>query len=365
MNHSYANVEALMKRAYLFLEDHEWEKAKSYFDDSLDIVPENAKAYIGMLLAETHIEREVDLYTAEQSFVDNYYYKKALQFADEDYQIKLKQYHLDNIYFQANNLFERATSEDDYKSAASLFATIRNHSNAAERESTCLERAEQTRIETLYASSKEQINSTVVSDVKCARRTLETIKEYKDSTKLLAQCDSIIERLEKQNERARKKNLGIIAVCVIAAITIISLILGNAISANKKRTDIIYQNFLGKTFDGKMKDDDGFLSAYENNSLNKYMTYWLTTEEKSLTFKNDGGVYYTSLYDMTAVAYPSSISKPEGYHNEYDGTYNSFSVRVNWDGEVYVEIGATSYKVTVNNNNIPITIHDYYGMTLR
>ena len=365
MYHANATVDALMKRGYLYLEDHEWKSAKGYFDDALDVDPENAQAYIGMLLAEMHIERECDLHTAEQSFVENYYYKKALRFADDDYQVKLQQYHLDNIYYQANMLFEAAKSEDEYKSAAALFAAIRDHSDAAERESNCLEHSEKARLESLYASAKSLLNSTVATDVRQAKHILESIQEHKDSAELLAKCDGIIDTLEKQNAQDKKKKMGLIAVCAIIAVAIISLILGSTISANNKRADIIYQNFLGQTFDGEMEDDDGFAYAYMNNSLNEYMTYWKNTEERSLTFEEDGSVYYTSLYDMTVLAYPSSISKPEGFHNEYDGTYKSFKVRVTLGGEVYVDIGSSSYRVTVNENNVPTKIHDYYGITLK
>ncbi len=365
MYHANATVDALMKRGYLYLEDHEWKSAKGYFDDALDVDPENAQAYIGMLLAEMHIERECDLHTAEQSFVENYYYKKALRFADDDYQVKLQQYHLDNIYYQANRLFEAAKSEDEYKSAAALFAAIRDHSDAAERESNCLEHSEKARLESLYASAKSLLNSTVATDVRQAKHILESIQEHKDSAELLAKCDGIIDTLEKQNAQDKKKKMGLIAVCAIIAVAIISLILGSTISANNKRADIIYQNFLGKTFDGEMEDDDGFAYAYMNNSLNECMTYWKNTEERSLTFEEDGSVYYTSLYDMTVLAYPSSISKPEGFHNEYDGTYKSFKVRVTLGGEVYVDIGSSSYRVTVNENNVPTKIHDYYGITLK
>ena len=365
MYHANATVDALMKRGYLYLEDHEWISAKGYFDDALDVDPENAQAYIGMLLAEMHIERECDLHTAEQSFVENYYYKKALRFADDDYQVKLQQYHLDNIYYQANRLFEAAKSEDEYKSAAALFAAIRDHSDAAERESNCLEHSEKARLESLYASAKSLLNSTVATDVRQAKHILESIQEHKDSAELLAKCDGIIDTLEKQNAQDKKKKMGLIAVCAIIAVAIISLILGSTISANNKRADIIYQNFLGKTFDGEMEDDDGFAYAYMNNSLNECMTYWKNTEERSLNFEEDGSVYYTSLYDMTVLAYPSSISKPEGFHNEYDGTYKSFKVRVTLGGEVYVDIGSSSYRVTVNENNVPTKTHDYYGITLK
>lgn len=81
--------------------------------------------------------------------------------------------------------------------------------------------------------------------------------------------------------------------------------------------------------------------------------------------KKSGKEFDRPQYKMTVLAYPSSISEPEGFHNEYDGTYNSFKVRVTLGGEVYVDIGASSYRVTVNDNNIPTKIHDYYGMTLR
>lgn len=365
MYHNNPSVNALMKRGYLYLEDHEWKNAKGYFDDSLDIDPENAKAYIGMLLAELHIERECDLYTAEQSFVENYYYKKALRFANEEYQATLQQYHLDNIYYQASILFEKAKTEDEYKAAAALFSTIQDHNDAKERVSNCLEYAEKARIETLYASAKTLICSSVVADIEKAKRILQSIKDYKDSFEMLTKCDDLIVSLSKQNEREQKKRVGIIVVCVAVVIAIISLILGSTISTNNARADIIYQNFLGKTFDGEMEDDDGFAYAYMNNTLNEYMTYWSNTEERSLSFREDGSVYYTSLYDMTVLAYPSSISEPEGFHNEYDGTYSSFKVRVTLSGEVYVDIGGSSYLVTVNDSNVPTKIHNYYGITLR
>ena len=65
--HEDPNINALMKRGYLFLEDHEWKSAKGYFDDSLDIDPENARAYIGMLLSELHLEKETDIIFVERS----------------------------------------------------------------------------------------------------------------------------------------------------------------------------------------------------------------------------------------------------------------------------------------------------------
>ena len=92
MYHENATVDALMKRGYLYLEDHDWKNAKGYFDDSLDVDPENAQAYIGMLLSELHIEREEEITKSDVSFADNYYYQKALRFAKDSYKQKVEDY---------------------------------------------------------------------------------------------------------------------------------------------------------------------------------------------------------------------------------------------------------------------------------
>jgi len=53
-----ADVESLMKRGHLALEDSEWSKANEYFDKVLDIDPENARGYLGKLCAETERRSE-------------------------------------------------------------------------------------------------------------------------------------------------------------------------------------------------------------------------------------------------------------------------------------------------------------------
>jgi len=55
------NLESLMKRAFLFLEDKEWANADKYFDDILDIQPECAEAYMGKCLAMFKCSRLEDL----------------------------------------------------------------------------------------------------------------------------------------------------------------------------------------------------------------------------------------------------------------------------------------------------------------
>lgn len=73
----------LLRRAFLFLEDGEWEKANSYCEKVLDIDPENAEAYLGKLMVDVKIPRRSALSASRVPFGENANYKKALRFGDE------------------------------------------------------------------------------------------------------------------------------------------------------------------------------------------------------------------------------------------------------------------------------------------
>ena len=359
MYHENATVDALMKRGYLYLEDHDWKNAKGYFDDSLDVDPENAQAYIGMLLSELHIEREEEITKSEVSFADNFYYQKAVRFAKDSYKQKVEEYNLENIMYRAEQIAANAKTEDEYLRAAQLFESIPNYKNAPELVATIRQQAAKTKIEATYQLALSLLSGSTSEDVKKAKTIFETIPDYKDSNSKISDCLTHITELEKTEKQARRKKTIIIGVVCCAILAIIIGILVSKTNANKKMADEIYNNFLGKTFDGELEDDDGFVYAYNHNSLNEYMTYWKTTDEYSLTFNKDGTVYYKSISDMTVLAYPKNISEPKGYHNEYDGTYNSFSVEVTLSGEVFIKIGGSKYRVNVNDNNVPKSIVGY------
>lgn len=59
------NASSLLKRAYIFLEDNDYDNADNYFDRVLDQEPENGEAYLGKLLVEKRlpsIDALVDYY---------------------------------------------------------------------------------------------------------------------------------------------------------------------------------------------------------------------------------------------------------------------------------------------------------------
>jgi len=83
---------ALMKRSWLFLEDADWKQASEYFNKVLDTDPEYAPAYIGLLCAELQIKDEADLANHKEPLDNMPNYKKAIRFADTNYQARITGY---------------------------------------------------------------------------------------------------------------------------------------------------------------------------------------------------------------------------------------------------------------------------------
>ncbi|GHS93219.1 hypothetical protein AGMMS50276_03060 [Synergistales bacterium] len=75
-------AEPLVKRAFIMLEDGEWAKADELLEQALNTDPENARAYIGKLMAELKVSSEAELGEQAKSIADNKNFQKALRFAD-------------------------------------------------------------------------------------------------------------------------------------------------------------------------------------------------------------------------------------------------------------------------------------------
>ena len=78
-----ANVETLLQRARMFLEDGDWDDANVYCEKVLDISPTNGNAYLYKLLAEAQVSQESALATYEMPLDQLRAYKNAVRYADE------------------------------------------------------------------------------------------------------------------------------------------------------------------------------------------------------------------------------------------------------------------------------------------
>ena len=83
---------ALMKRGFVFIEFRVWDKAKYVLGKAVNYDPENAKAYLGLLLVDTERTKEEQLASHREPLSDYENYWKALEFADEELKKRLDAY---------------------------------------------------------------------------------------------------------------------------------------------------------------------------------------------------------------------------------------------------------------------------------
>ena len=124
-----AETDPLIRRGFMYLEDSEWDKADNFFEQALNANPENAKAYIGKLCAELHLNREEDLLKIESPLGNYGNYKRAIQFASERYRRTLKMYALPP---EERAQSSEESKEEIYQNISKRIATANTYGNLAE-----------------------------------------------------------------------------------------------------------------------------------------------------------------------------------------------------------------------------------------
>ena len=88
-----ATVDSLLKRAFMFLKDSNWQSADEYAEKVLDIDPENGEAYLAKAMAELQVSHKKGL-SAKQDLEENGNITKALR------------YGTDSLIMELNSCFE-------------------------------------------------------------------------------------------------------------------------------------------------------------------------------------------------------------------------------------------------------------------
>ena len=110
-----ATVDSLLDRAWMFLEDEDYQKAHEYFERVLDIDPRNSRAYLGNVLATLHLPSVAALDTVIvrlDTFKD---FDRAMCFANEAEQLELKK-----IYDAAQRKYLIKNIHDIFKHEVSV-----------------------------------------------------------------------------------------------------------------------------------------------------------------------------------------------------------------------------------------------------
>ena len=220
-------VEPLLKRAFMFLEDGNWQEADAYCEKVLDQDPENAQAYLGKLMAQLHIATKEKLPNCATELTQNDNYQKALRFADNALHTTLTEANeqicrrnAKAVYDRAAEIAKSATSMAEFQNAANMFASIEQFEDAAEKREECQQSAEKCRLAIVEADNERAYNVAIEhmrwNRYAEALRRLEEITGWKDADEQAAICKK---KIAEQKEVWKKKIK--ILIPILAAVVII------------------------------------------------------------------------------------------------------------------------------------------------
>ena len=126
------NVDSLLRRGNLFLEDGDWENANSYFNRVLDIAPECGIAYLCRASVNWEcktlemLQRKYEN-ASDMAVSSNHDFAKAIRFADNSLKVTLEQWEQSRT---ANQKREKANTEHRYADAEAQYAAALKSWNA-------------------------------------------------------------------------------------------------------------------------------------------------------------------------------------------------------------------------------------------
>jgi hypothetical protein len=157
------------------MEDGDWNKADSFFEEVLNTDAKNALAYLGKLMAQLKVHKQEALKDCAQPFDGNNNYQKVLRFGEAKLVEELKSY-VNHI----KNRIETAQKEAERK-------------------------AETDRKNEIYFSGKSAMTADTISYYEKALNAFRSIPGWRDVDKLIPICEQRYAELKKQREAAQKE----------------------------------------------------------------------------------------------------------------------------------------------------------------
>lgn len=144
------NIDTLLERAYICLDDCEWDKADQLLEQVLNQEPKNVSAYIGKMMIDLRVCNEAGLSQCMISFDTSPNYAKVRRFADEETRKKIENYSqlaLNRIHAKwRRDTYESACkmmeSENRYsiEEAIKKFRSLGVYEDAVQNIETCLKK---------------------------------------------------------------------------------------------------------------------------------------------------------------------------------------------------------------------------------
>ena len=204
-------VEPLLVRTEIFIEDGEYEKADAYLEAILNKEPKNSQAYLLKLIIELQLHSVDELKNCDKPFTENKNFKRAYDFGDEKQKQKLdailnsisskkEDERCSKIYSEAESL----KSRKQYKAAREEFLKIPEYKDAKEQAEECT-----------FLKNKETYDFAISrkndKDYKRAITIFESIIEFEDSKQQIEDChkqalNDVYERAMKEKQSRNYRN---------------------------------------------------------------------------------------------------------------------------------------------------------------
>ena len=200
-----SNTAPLLERAFMFLEDGDWQSADEYCEKVLDLDPKCAEAYLGKLMAELRVNKRENLKACANTFDDRNNYQKALRFGDEKLKKELVGYiefiterNLAELYDEAVDIMKKAHSSADFRKASVRFMNISFYKDSESLAETCDDRAQNIAKEEFYNERiQEMQRAQSEADFRRIASNFEPIKDFKDSAEKIKLCLEKAEGIRK------------------------------------------------------------------------------------------------------------------------------------------------------------------------
>lgn len=190
------NIQASIKRAFLFLEDEDWENADEYFESILDIDPECGEAYLGKLLVELKLPAREGLGNLKEFPADSKWYKRVIRFGSSEL--------LDELQGYKNKIKHKAETEKRLvEQKAEEEKQIAQQKIQEERlqEEKKLEPYKPfvifSKEEQLYQLAAKTAEKKTLYSFNKAKYLFESLNHYKDSEQKAIQCKNAIDEIQR------------------------------------------------------------------------------------------------------------------------------------------------------------------------
>lgn len=195
------NIESLLRRGDLALEERLFSRATQFFDEALNYDSGCVDAYLGKLMARLRLRSREEFENCKEDLQGYGDYKKALRFADEERKKVILGYQNGHTYAHAKKMMDTAKNLSDLEEAAKLFKSIIDFKDSEMLASACTEE------KTVYSIAQKAMNEAKTEkELLGAAQIFESIIGYRDSAELVKRCSGEAKETKKQTNDKVTRN---------------------------------------------------------------------------------------------------------------------------------------------------------------